>query len=167
MTRPVVIGGVSGTGKTTVGREVAHRLGRPFLDADDLHSEASVAKMAAGIPLTDEDRWPWLDSVAAWLSVHPDGVCACSALRRAYRERLRAGASDAHFVMLTAPVDVLAERLGSRNGHYMPASLLDSQVATYEPAAYGEEVDTVDVSGTPNEVVALVLQRLSRGHTGV
>lgn len=160
MNRPLVVGGVSGTGKTTVGQEVAARLGHPFLDADDLHSDASVAKMAAGTPLTDEDRWPWLDAVAAWLAEHPDGVCACSALRRAYRDRLRAGAPGVRVVMLSAPAEVLAERLRSRRRHYMPSSLLNSQLATYEPGTDDESVDTVDVSGTPDEVVAAVLDRL-------
>lgn len=156
-TRPIVVGGVSGTGKTTAGRAVAERLSRPFLDADDLHPESSVAKMAAGIPLTDEDRWPWLDDVAAWLAAHPDGVCACSALRRAHRDRLRAGAPDVRFLMLTAPSDILSDRLQHRRGHYMPSSLLDSQLATYEPIQSDESADTVDVSGTPEEVVVGIL----------
>ena len=124
--------GVSGSGKTTVGTALAGRLGVEFADADDLHPAANVAKMSRGEPLTDEDRWPWLDAVAAWLAAHPDAVMSCSALRRRYRDRLRA-AGQVVFVHLDGPEPVVAERVGHRAGHYMPASLLRSQYQTLEP----------------------------------
>jgi gluconokinase len=129
---PVVVMGVSGSGKTTVGTVLAERLGVEFADADDLHPAANVAKMSRGEPLTDDDRRPWLDLVAAWLSAHPDAVMSCSALRRRYRDRLRR-AGGVLFVHLDGPESVVADRVGHRAGHYMPASLLRSQYDTLEP----------------------------------
>ena len=133
----VVVMGVSGAGKTTVARELAELLGADFIDGDDLHSGAARAKMSAGHPLDDDDRWPWLDRIAAALKEDRGGrgaVVACSALRRAYRDRLRSGVGPAlRFVYLKASPDLMRARVASRKGHYMPASLVDSQFAALEP----------------------------------
>ena len=135
----IVVMGVSGAGKSTVGEALAHRLDVPFVDADDLHPAANVEKMRTGTPLTDDDRWPWLDLVGAALAAaEPPGiVVACSALRRAYRDRLRAVAPDVAFVALEGDPEVLAERLGARAGHFMPATLLASQLAVYDAMSKG------------------------------
>jgi len=156
----VVVMGVSGSGKSTVGRALAEARGVPFLDADDLHPEANVAKMTAGIPLTDEDRGPWLEAVGAWLAERSDGVVACSALKRAYRDVLRASAPDARFVHLAADRAVVAERISHRRegGHFMPPSLLHSQYADLEPLGADELGLTIDVgSATPDQAVARAL----------
>jgi gluconolactonase len=133
----VVVMGVSGAGKTTVGRALAELLGADFIDGDDLHSDAARAKMSAGHPLDDDDRWPWLDRIAAALREKRSArgaVVACSALRRAYRDRLRAGVGPTlRFVYLKAAPDLMRARVASRKGHYMPASLVDSQFAALEP----------------------------------
>ena len=132
----VVLMGVCGCGKTTVGRALAESLGWPFHDADDFHPPANVAKMASGTPLTDDDRWPWLDRLVdemrRALAGNGHAVIACSALREAYRERL-AKAGDVRFVHLAGDHDTIAARLSTRAHHYMPASLLDSQFAALEP----------------------------------
>jgi len=130
----VVVMGVSGSGKTTVGRRLAEAMGAEFIDGDDLHSDAARAKMAAGGALTDDDRWPWLDRVGAALARGPRVIVACSALRRAYRDRLRAAAGPSlRFVYLDADIETMRARVARRKGHYMPASLVDSQFATLEP----------------------------------
>jgi carbohydrate kinase (thermoresistant glucokinase family) len=142
--------GVSGCGKSTVGLLLADRLGVPFLDADALHPAANVARMAAGVPLTDDDRRPWLDAVAAELAGASDGVVvACSALRRRYRAVLRAGAPGTAFVHLAGTRALLADRVAARPGHFMPASLLDSQLATLEPLDVGERGLVLDVAEPP------------------
>lgn len=138
----VVIMGVSGTGKTSVGQALSARLGIPYLDGDDLHPAENVARMAAGVALTDDDRWPWLDRVAAMLHRRAPVIIGCSALRRAYRDRLRAGAGGpVRFVHLTGPRAVIAARMAARAGHYMPPALLDSQLATLEPPDPTEAVE--------------------------
>ncbi|WP_035951040.1 gluconokinase [Parafrankia sp. EUN1f] len=135
----IVVMGVSGCGKSTVAASAARTLGRPFLEGDDLHPPANRARMAAGSPLTDDDRWPWLHLIRAWMVEHPGGVVACSALRRGYRDLLRT-AGDVRFVHISVPADVLRQRLTDRTGHWMPASLLDSQLATLEPLTPDEGV---------------------------
>ena len=135
--RHVVVMGVSGSGKSTLARALAERLGVPFGEADEFHPRSNVASMAAGVPLTDEDRWGWLDDVAAWMADHARAgrstVVSCSALKRAYRDRLRRGVGGAVvFVHVSAPPELLRERMRSRPGHFMPASLLDSQLDTLE-----------------------------------
>jgi gluconokinase len=124
--------GVSGCGKTTIAGGLAARLGYAFAEGDDFHPDANVAKMARGEPLTDADRAPWLESLAAWISAQDASgrstVLACSALKRRYRDTLRSGAPDLHLVHLSGARELLANRLAERRGHYMPASLLDSQL---------------------------------------
>lgn len=133
LTAPVVVMGVSGSGKSTVGVGLAGWFGVPFQDGDDLHPAANVAKMAAGHPLSEADRRPWLDAVAAWLAGPSVGVIACSALRRSHRDRLRSAAARVVFVELDVSRETLRKRLSSRGGHFMPATLLDSQLETLEP----------------------------------
>lgn len=141
----IVVMGVCGAGKSTVGAALAERLGAAFVDSDSLHPEANVEKMAAGTPLTDEDRWPWLDLVGAELaSNHADGiVVACSALRRVYRDAIRAKAPSAVFVQLQVELPLLQERVARRPRHFMPASLLTSQLETLEPLEADEAGLTV------------------------
>ncbi len=140
----LVLMGVSAAGKTVVGRDAAARAGVTFLDADDLHPAANVAKMAAGHPLDDADRAPWLDAVGAALRDHRPCIMACSALKRSYRARLRELAPETLFALLDVPRPVLEQRLEKRAGHYMPPSLLDSQLATLESPAPGELVTVLD-----------------------
>ena len=147
--RTFLVMGVAGSGKTTLGAALAARIGAPFLDADDLHLPASRAKMAAGVALQDADRWPWLDAVAGvisgWRAAGTGGVTACSALRRVYRDRLRA--ADVGLVLVYMDVDVarLTQRLATRQGHYFPAGLMDSQLATLEPP--GADEPAIRVTG--------------------
>ena len=152
----IVAMGVSGCGKSLIGEMLADRLGLPFQDGDDLHPQANIDKMAGGTPLTDADRWPWLDAVGQALA-EADKVIACSALKRAYRDRIRAKAGDVIFVHLAGEYDVLLERVSGRDGHFMPADLLDSQFETLEPPEKGEDAVTVDVDQTPDEVVAAIM----------
>ncbi|MDO8338653.1 MAG: gluconokinase [Microcella sp.] len=145
MTAPsLVLMGVSAAGKTVVGRDAAARASVTFLDADDLHPAANVAKMAAGHPLDDADRAPWLDAVGAALRDHRPCIMACSALKRSYRARLRELAPETLFALLDVPRPVLEQRLAKRAGHYMPPSLLDSQLATLESPGPGELVTVLD-----------------------
>ena len=157
--------GVSGTGKTTVAQALQQRLGWPFAEGDDLHPAANVAKMAAGIPLEDADRWPWLDTIAAWTSEQAAAdrstIVTCSALHRAYRDRLRVAAAGTVFVHLVGSPDLLAERMDNRLGHFMPSSLLASQLETLEPLEADEPGVVVDVSATIDAMVAQVLEFLA------
>lgn len=156
----LVVMGVSGAGKSRVGVLLAARLGVPFVDGDGLHPEANIRKMAAGIPLTDDDRRPWLDAVGAALAAHSDGVVvACSALARSYRDRLRAYAPDVCFVELQVAPDEARRRVTARDGHFMPPDLVDSQFETLEPLQPGESGFTV-----PTDVpVADVVERVFAG----
>jgi gluconokinase len=141
----VVIMGVSGCGKSSVGEGLAERLGIPYRDGDDLHPPANVEKMRAGVPLTDEDRLPWLDRVAEVLATEAPVIVGCSALRRAYRDRLRAGAGGSvQFIHLTGSRNLIAGRMAARTGHYMPPSLLDSQFAALE-APGPDEALAIDI----------------------
>jgi gluconokinase len=161
----IIVMGVSGSGKSTIGALLAERLGWPFADADGFHPAANVAKMAAGQPLTDADRWPWLDAIAAHIGASRTAgqpvVVACSALRRAYRERLRAGHGDLIFLHLSGAPAVIAERQAARQGHFMPPSLMASQFATLEDPAAEADAVIVSVSASPHEVVAAALEQLA------
>ena len=157
--------GVAGSGKSTVGSLLAAELGARFLDADSLHPEANVAKMAAGRPLDDTDRAPWLAAVAAAFVGGESLVVACSALKRGYRDRIRAGAGDVVFVHLAGAPELLAERIGARPGHFMPPALLASQLATLEPLGADEPGFTLDIASGPG-ALALEAARLLEGQPG-
>ncbi|MFD4415721.1 MULTISPECIES: gluconokinase [unclassified Streptomyces] len=150
----VVVMGVAGTGKTTIGPLLAARLGVPYAEGDDFHPQANIAKMTAGTALTDEDRWPWLDAIGAWADarVGLGGVVSSSALKRAYRDRLRAAAPGVVFVHLTGDRELIEDRMSHRQGHFMPTALLDSQFATLQPLEADEAGVAVDVSGGPGEI---------------
>jgi carbohydrate kinase (thermoresistant glucokinase family) len=157
----IVVMGVSGCGKTTVGRALAAELGLPYVEGDELHPPQNVQRMAAGVPLTDADREGWLQQIAARLAAAGDGmVVSCSALKRSYRDLLRRAAPDLRLVHLHGPRELLAARLATRQGHYMPASLLQSQLDTLELPGADEGAIAVDVSGSPAQIVADVRRQL-------
>nr|WP_060178462.1 gluconokinase [Streptomyces sp. IMTB 1903] len=163
--RVMVVMGVAGTGKTTVGRLLAARLGLPYAEGDAFHPAGNVAKMSAGHPLDDADRWPWLDAVGEWIRNRAGtggGVIAASSLKRAYRDRLRAAAPGVVFVHLTGERQLIEERMAARKGHFMPATLLESQFATLEPLQEDELGVSVDVAGSPEEVAERALAALGR-----
>lgn len=164
MTRAVVVIGVSGSGKSTIGAALARRLNVPFQDADHLHPPANIAKMAAGAPLTDDDRYPWLDKVGEWLAAHDQGVMSCSALKRAYRDMLRRYSPSAEFLHLRGGAEVIAARLAARPGHFMPATLLQSQFDTLEPLGADEPGIAVDIDD--RSVDAVVDAFLNSGGSG-
>ncbi|MFF1255037.1 gluconokinase [Pseudarthrobacter sp. NPDC058329] len=169
MHSPLVIMGVSGSGKTEVGAALAARLGAIFKDADDLHPLPNVEKMTAGVPLTDEDRWPWLRLVGAELAAeHPHGVVvACSALKRTYRDAIRAAAPSTRFILLRVDPSVLKERLVQRPGHFMPVSLLTSQLETLEALETAEAGMTVISEGGIEAVTDQILANLREGHLAI
>lgn len=164
----VVVIGVAGAGKSTIARAVADRVGAAFVEADDLHPAENVAKMAGGAPLDDADRWPWLDRVADAIRESPGPVVvACSALRRAYRDRLRERAGrPLAFVHLDGSAELLRSRIAGRSGHFMPAALLDSQLATLEPLAADEPGVTLDVAAGVPELVAAAVGALAADGSG-
>ncbi|GAA1988974.1 gluconokinase [Kitasatospora viridis] len=155
----IVVMGVAGVGKTTVARLLADRLGLPYAEADDFHPAANIAKMSAGIPLDDADRAPWLRAIAGWLHERgragTGGVVTCSALKRGYRDLLRAGCADVRFLHLDGGHDLIAARIAARTGHFMPASLLDSQYALLEPLQADEPGAVLPVGerDTPHDLV--------------
>ncbi|MCX6465222.1 MAG: gluconokinase [Pseudonocardiales bacterium] len=151
--------GVSGSGKTTVGAALAQRLRVPYADADDFHPAENVAKMSAGIPLDDTDRLPWLRSIGEWLAGHAagGGVISCSALKRAYRDVLRESAPQQLFVHLSGSQEVIARRVAGRPGHFMPASLVESQFATLEPLGEDEHGLVLDVDQSVDALVEAYL----------
>jgi gluconokinase len=159
----VLVCGVAGVGKTTIGRLLAQELAWEFYDADDFHPAANIEKMKAGIPLTDEDRRPWLDRlrqlVKRSLAAHENAVVACSALKRAYRERLRVN-EEVQIVFLRASRARVSEHLQQRRGHFMPAALLGSQFTDLEEPQPDEHVLTVDVEGSPHDVTSLIKTKL-------
>ncbi|CAI9120793.1 gluconokinase [Brytella acorum] len=162
--RLLIVMGVSGVGKTTIAMDLAKHFGWPFQEGDNLHPPENVAKMASGTPLTDEDRGPWLRKCHAWLEDHArtGGVLTCSALKRAYRDMLRDGLPVV-FVYLYAPTSIIQDRLVHRKGHYMPASLLKSQLDTLEPPGADEPVITIDSeNGEAYSVEAVIAQLAMR-----
>lgn len=160
MSLRLVIMGVAGCGKSTVGAALSEQLHIPYRDGDDLHSTEAVEKMRAGIPLTDHDRWPWLDRIAAALRNEAPLLIGCSALRRVYRDRIRAGAGgEVTFVHLAGDRDLIASRMAARSGHYMPLSLLDSQFATLERPGPDEAIE-VTIDQPMNAIVGEVLSNL-------
>ncbi len=161
---PIVVMGVSGSGKTTVGTRLAEALGVDYAEGDEFHPPANVAKMAAGTPLDDADREPWLDALAGWLAERSGqgAVVTCSALKRIYRDRLRASAPEAFFLHLDLPRGELERRLAERRGHFMPPSLLDSQLATLEPLEPDEDGSTVDGTLSPDDLVREAIAALER-----
>jgi len=160
----LVVMGVAGSGKTTVAQGIARRLGRTFAEADDFHPATNVAKMAAGTPLTDEDRAPWLAELAAWVTAQDragrDTVVTCSALRRTYRDVLRTAEGDVRFVHLAGDPALIGDRMAQRTDHFMPVALLPSQLATLEPLEDDEPGVVVPIGGTPDEVVDEALRAL-------
>ena len=154
MAIPIVVMGVSGSGKSTVGAALAQRLRVPFADADDLHPPANIAKMSAGHPLDDDDRYPWLEVIGQWLANHPDGgVMSCSALKRHYRDQLRRHCRNIEFLHLQGSVEIISRRQASRPGHFMPAALLESQFQTLEPLGPDERGIAVDVDQSIDDIV--------------
>ena len=165
-TTSIVVMGVSGSGKTSVAQELTRQLGWEYIEGDDLHPEANVAKMASGQPLDDEDRWPWLRRIAEVIGEHEAAgtsvVLTCSALKRSYRDLLCEGHPSVWFAHVDVPREVLAERLAERQGHYMPPSLLDSQLTTLEPLGEDEPGDVIDGDGPLDQTVAELLSDLKR-----
>jgi gluconokinase len=161
----LVVMGVSGVGKTSVAHALVARTGWPFQEGDDLHPEANRAKMAAGHPLDDDDRWPWLRRIADWIGAREaageGGIVTCSALKRAYRNLLCDGHPSVRFVHLVADEDVLTSRVSQRHHEYMPPSLLRSQLTTLEPLEPDEPGVRVETQGDPDAVAGRVLEALA------
>ncbi|KUI31683.1 gluconate kinase [Mycobacterium sp. IS-1742] len=154
MASPIVVMGVSGSGKSTVGAALAQRLRVPFADADDFHPPENIAKMTAGHPLDDDDRHPWLESIGEWLARHGDGgVMSCSALKRKYRDQLRRHCADVEFLHLVGSVETIGRRQASRPGHFMPATLLASQFATLEPLGPDERGVAIDIAQSIDSII--------------
>ncbi|WP_027283524.1 gluconokinase [Rubritepida flocculans] len=161
MSERLLLMGVSGSGKSTLGPMLARALSLPFADADDFHPPANIAKMRAGTPLTDEDRWPWLASLGAWLAAQPaGGVVACSALRRAYRDRLREAVPGLRLLFLHGDPALIAARQSARPGHFMPPGLMASQFATLEPPAPEEGAILLDIREPPEALLRRALAGL-------
>jgi gluconokinase len=163
----VIVAGIAGSGKTTVGERLASRMGCEFADGDRFHSPAAVAKMHDGVPLTDDDRWPWLDAIGAWID-HEDAagksaVVACSALKRSYRQRLLTGRPELRMFFLIVEHDADEARLTTRRGHFFPEKLLDSQFATLELPEPSEGVTLVPTTGTPDQTADEILRDLGLG----
>ena len=163
----IVVMGVAGSGKSTVAAELARRLRWLFIEGDAFHPPANVAKMRAATPLTDDDRAPWLDAIAAWIAdARSRGercVVACSALKRAYRERIRAGRTDVRFVYLQGPYDLIARRMAARREHYMPVALLKSQFETLEAPAPDERAIVLSIDRPPESMADEIVQAVDAG----
>ncbi|MFC8922413.1 gluconokinase [Cellulosimicrobium sp. NPDC057127] len=159
----LVVMGVAGSGKTTVATLLSERLGVTYAEADQFHPQANIDKMTAGTALTDEDRWPWLQAIRDWLTSEAEagrsGVVTCSALKRSYRDVLRTAGGEVCFVHLSGSPELLAERMQHRSGHFMPPSLLPSQLATLEPLDADERGMTLDIAAPPHELADEILAR--------
>ncbi|WP_068954919.1 gluconokinase [Pararhizobium polonicum] len=161
---PIVVMGVSGCGKSSIGERLAAHLGLPYVEGDSLHPPANIAKMSAGIPLDDDDRWPWLAMIGKRLAEADEAgiVISCSALKRIYRDRLRQAAGHPlAFVYLKGSRDILLQRMTARPGHFFKASLLDSQLATLESPEDERLVVTVDIAPSPEVITAAALEGLA------
>ncbi|WP_236795947.1 gluconokinase [Amycolatopsis sp. GM8] len=158
----IVVMGVAGSGKTTVGQDLAARLGVEYAEADSFHPKANIEKMSAGHPLTDDDRGPWLRAIAAWIHDHraAGGVVSSSALKRRYRDVLRGG-GDVWFLHLDGPRELIADRMKHRAGHFMPVSLLDSQLADLEPLESDEHGIVAAIADDPGDIVRTALDALA------
>ena len=160
----LVMMGVSGSGKTTVAKGVADRLGWQILEGDKLHPPANIAKMSAGTPLTDEDRWPWLHAIAAaiddWRANGVSGVVACSALKRVYRDILIGPRPDVVLVYLQGSHDLIAKRMAARHGHFMPPGLLDSQFVTLEEPSEAERPIVASIARPPDAIITTIIEKL-------
>jgi gluconokinase len=165
----IVVMGVSGSGKSTIAAMLAHRLHWTYEDGDWFHPKANVEKMHHGEPLTDEDRWPWLKAIAAWIDetrkAGKHGVVACSALKRAYRDILVGARSDVRLVYLKGDHDLIAPRIAARDDHFMPASLLDSQFAALEEPTPDERPITVSIAPHPRDIVDAIVRKLGIAET--
>lgn len=163
-TTAIVVMGVAGVGKTTIAAALAETLGRPVAEADSFHPATNIAKMSAGTPLTDADRWPWLESIRDWISEHGTRgepvVVTCSALKRSYRDLLRGANARVTFVHLTGSAETINERMTHRAGHFMPAELLRSQLEDLQELDSDEDGVVVDAGSAPTEIVRFVLDRL-------
>ena len=162
----IVVMGVAGSGKTTLASQLAERLGVPFVEGDSLHPPVNVRKMASGVPLTDEDRWPWLEAIGermeAERSTGHGVVVACSALKRAYRDCLRGKVhGKIHFVLLDGSRQLISDRMKQRKGHFMPAKLLDSQFATLERPTPDEHAVILDISHKPADLVEQAVKSIT------
>jgi gluconokinase len=163
--RPVIVMGVAGCGKSSVGMRLAEVLDLPYQEGDDLHPQVNIAKMSAGTPLNDDDRWPWLDRIGEILADHAAGgiVLTCSSLKKTYRDRLRVAAGERlAFVFLDGSKALLTQRMGNREGHFMPTSLLESQLATLERPDSEAGVVVVDIDNTPETIAGLAIEGLGR-----
>ncbi len=161
--RPIIVMGVAGCGKSSVGTRLAEALSLPYQEGDDLHPQANIAKMSAGTPLNDDDRWPWLDRIGEILADHAESgiVLTCSSLKKVYRDRLRAAAGGRlAFVFLDGSKALLTKRMGSREGHFMPTSLLESQLATLERPDQEAGVVVVNIDNTSGEITDLAIDGL-------
>ncbi|MCC9174076.1 gluconokinase [Arthrobacter sp. zg-Y179] len=160
----LVIMGVAGSGKTTIANLLSKRLGWIAAEADEFHPAVNIAKMSAGVPLDDDDRWPWLYAIRDWMGVQAENgrctIVTCSALKRTYRNVLAQAAGDVTFVHLDGSSEVLAERMKTRSGHFMPPSLLPSQLSTLEPLAPDEAGLRIEITDSPAEIVDAILRHL-------
>ena len=165
-TGAVVVMGVASCGKTTIGQALADRLGLRFIEGDALHSPDSIAKMSRGEPLTDDDRWPWLARVGESLRGEDGAVASCSALKRRYRAAItQAAQRPVLFVHLHGARDALAQRISDRKGHFMPTSLLDSQLTTLEIPSADEAAITLDIADTPDDIISAAAAFLRKGQS--
>jgi carbohydrate kinase (thermoresistant glucokinase family) len=160
----IVLMGVSGSGKSTTGTALSRSLGWPFRDADSFHPPENVEKMSRGVPLTDEDRWPWLEAIARWIdercAASRQGIVSCSALKRAYRDRIVGARSGVRLVYLKGDMGLIGQRLRARKNHFMPASLLESQFSTLEEPAAEERALVVSVALSPRRLAGTIIEKL-------
>lgn len=161
--RLYVVMGVAGSGKTSIGESVAKQIGGTYIDGDDYHPQSNIDKMASGDPLTDEDRWPWLEIISGELArMHGVGLVGCSALKKSYRDFITKNAGEpVQFLYLDGSKELIAERMAARTGHFMPTSLLDSQFEALEVPGGSEYAISIDISGTEPDVVKLIVEAIS------